>query len=533
MKKSSRLGLTGIILAFVLPFVLRLRYIGVPLERDEGAYAYGAWRMIAGDLLYRDLVDFTPPGIFYIYAIARKLFGSTASAIRIGTGFYMLAVLACMFFLVKRITGTRTAWIATAILGVISASPTILGFTANKETFLLLPIIAAWYWYESGTRENSYYKLFLSGCAAGIGLIIKQVLIFFAVALFVCSLIDLWNKNKNRISHGLYGSLLFGLGVLVPGILIIGYYAMRGALSSYIYWVFVYPFEFGSVPIAISFGIQRLWDQILAMGKSDLPFWVFGAGGLYIVLKEKSNFRYQLLVLGASLCAGVCAGMRFRPHYFIILTPVIALISGIGINAWFEYINTRLSKTLRLIITLCTVIWLIGQPFYALRGFASASGNEISRRIYGANPFVESPTIADYIAKTTPVDETIFVMGSEPQIYFYAKRKNPTRHLFFYPLTAQYGTPRAFQEDVVKAVQKARPFYIIMINLQTSLYASEPSTDRYVFDELGRMIEADYRFNGYVLIGRTESLYMFDVDQVDPRHARERIPITIFKRIAQ
>ena len=48
----------------------RMTFNEVPFERDEGGYAYGAWRILEGETLYRDLLNFTPPGVFYLYALA-------------------------------------------------------------------------------------------------------------------------------------------------------------------------------------------------------------------------------------------------------------------------------------------------------------------------------------------------------------------------------------------------------------------------------------------------------------------------------
>jgi hypothetical protein len=47
--------------------VLRLPLLSVPLERDEGGYAYMADRMHQGDTLYLDLVETKPPGVFCAY----------------------------------------------------------------------------------------------------------------------------------------------------------------------------------------------------------------------------------------------------------------------------------------------------------------------------------------------------------------------------------------------------------------------------------------------------------------------------------
>ena len=45
--------------------------------------------------------------------------------------------------------------------------------------------------------------------------------------------------------------------------------------------------------------------------------------------------------------------------------------------------------------------------------------------MYAGNPFSESLVIADYLSRHSTPDQQIAVLGSEPQLYFYAKRTPP------------------------------------------------------------------------------------------------------------
>ena len=65
-------------LAFVVP---RLPFISVPLERDEGEYAYIAQRMLEGDVPYRDAFNQKPPAVFVAYLGAFLLLGRSIEAI--------------------------------------------------------------------------------------------------------------------------------------------------------------------------------------------------------------------------------------------------------------------------------------------------------------------------------------------------------------------------------------------------------------------------------------------------------------------
>ena len=51
--------------------------------RDQGIYALVGEGLLHGKLPYRDLWDFKPPGIFFVYALAQGVFGKTMLAPRL------------------------------------------------------------------------------------------------------------------------------------------------------------------------------------------------------------------------------------------------------------------------------------------------------------------------------------------------------------------------------------------------------------------------------------------------------------------
>ena len=96
MKKRTIIIL---LLILALQIFLRIPFLGEPLERDEGAYAYIAQRMAVGQVPYRDIYDHKPPAIYFIYAGIFKLFGESAASIRYFTLFYSL-ILTFIIFLI-------------------------------------------------------------------------------------------------------------------------------------------------------------------------------------------------------------------------------------------------------------------------------------------------------------------------------------------------------------------------------------------------------------------------------------------------
>jgi len=63
-----------------------------------------------------------------------------------------------------------------------------------------------------------------------------------------------------------------------------------------------------------------------------------------------------------------------------------------------------------------------------------ASPADASRMIYPESPFPESIRIAEYLRERTTRNDTIAVLGSEPQIYFYSDRHSATGYVYTYGL---------------------------------------------------------------------------------------------------
>ncbi len=74
--------LLGVILLLV--YSIRLKFLSIPFERDEGAYAYYGRQILDGKIPYKDFYEQKLPGIFYFYALIVSLFGSTIQGLHLG-----------------------------------------------------------------------------------------------------------------------------------------------------------------------------------------------------------------------------------------------------------------------------------------------------------------------------------------------------------------------------------------------------------------------------------------------------------------
>ena len=148
VEASSRFQAThaewaGFIAICLFALLLRFPVAGMPLERDEGEYAYIAQQWLQGALPYRDTFDQKPPGVHLMYVLIESLAGTTPAAIHWATQIYTLGTLAVLFVLGRYLSSPAAGLAAAAFAAFMTVDPSVLGNAANTEVFMLLPLTAA------------------------------------------------------------------------------------------------------------------------------------------------------------------------------------------------------------------------------------------------------------------------------------------------------------------------------------------------------------------------------------------------------
>src|SRR5690349_4238038 len=81
--------------AFLVTGLAALQILVFSFGRDQGIYAVVADGLLHGKLPYRDLWDFKPPGIFFVYALAQALFGKSMLAPRLLEVLGLIGLVVC------------------------------------------------------------------------------------------------------------------------------------------------------------------------------------------------------------------------------------------------------------------------------------------------------------------------------------------------------------------------------------------------------------------------------------------------------
>jgi hypothetical protein len=150
----------------------------------------------------------------------------------------------------------------------------------------------------------------------------------------------------------------------------------------------------------------------------------------------------------------------------------------------------------------------------------------VSRIVYGANPFPEALTIARYINEHSDPAAKIAVLGSEPEIFFYAKRRSATGYLYTYPLMENQRYAKRMQEEMIAEVEAARPE---SVNVPAS-WTEGPSTERLILGWAEQYVSRRYDLEGIIDIvsmDRTEYRWGHDSRWYTPQ---SKYRLQVFKR---
>jgi hypothetical protein len=101
--------------------------------------------------------------------------------------------------------------------------------------------------------------------------------------------------------------------------------------------------------------------------------------------------------------------------------------------------------------------------------FFVLSPEQVCKAIYHTNPFSESLAIGRYLKEHTAPDARIAVLGSEPEILFYAHRHSATGYIYMYDLIAG-PQPYAgdMQQEMMAQIKEARPEYLVLVKIPAS-----------------------------------------------------------------
>jgi hypothetical protein len=262
-----------------------------------------------------------------------------------------------------------------------------------------------------------------------------------------------------------------------------------GTFERFWFWTFTYAqFYAGISDAEMAWNQLQMFMRVCGWVKWSLPW---AAAGLICLFKGKGNAdrRFILTTLLVFSLPAYCAGFYFREHYFIVMLPVVSLLTAVAVcapagarTAW-----ARLGPAAVFVAACAGFVCNQGGVWFQM------TPDAVCRTEYGQNPFVDSVEIGRFVRAHSAADARIAVLGSEPEIYFYAHRRSASGFIYMYDLVRVNRYTAQFQREMMDEIMAAQPRFLVVVKLPGS-WLIQPGADealaRWAPEYMGRYYDA-------------------------------------------
>ena len=471
-------------IAFVLANIVSYRY-----GRDQGIYAVVADAMQQGGAPYKDAWDFKPPGIFFIYWLARALFGVTEHGVRILEASALASMVGAFALLSKRWIGSWEAGVVGAACAIGIHGQLEFWHTAQPESFGA--VLIAWALvcatYRPGADDEkgpNKRALAWIGCGAlyTAAALCKPPLGggFVISAAFVAR--EAWLARDGeplgeRLKAAAKPVVAFVAGAVVVLALCLAYFSAKGALHDLYQTLFVFTphytklsFEKKWLNAYVYFTIQHFlveYSSFICVGV--LTFLVLPK----VADREREGLLHLTGVVALQLF-GVALQAKFFPYHYGAALPLGGLVAGWG--AWKLW--KRLSKSTIGVVVFGVALYFTSQGRGATRDLEDTYWDRCQKRIAAwRDPSIRRATedhlysvadvssganrdVAEWLVEHTKPDDRVYVWGFEPEIYDLARRKPATRYIYNVPQRATWS--RETRDDLMRELAATPPAVIVV-----------------------------------------------------------------------
>lgn len=518
----------AIALVVLLIAGIRFRLRDFPLERDEGEYAYAGQLILQGIPPYELAYNMKLPGTYAAYAAIMAIFGETAAGIHIGVIIVNAACIFLVFAITKKLFDPTAAVAAGAIFGLFTMRPILLGLAGHATHFVTLAALGSIYLLLRACRTNGYSLFFWSGICAGLALLMKQPGVFFGIfaGLYVC-----WSEWPGKEPRGPYWRKIawFSAGAIVPYALTCLILWRAGVFQKFWFWTVSYARAYGSEMTLLQ-GLHHFANRMELQKEHLGAIWFLIVFGMAAFVWDRKLRQHAFFVVGllAFSFLAVSVGFYYRGHYFIMLYPVLALLTGVGLSSLWALLTKLRWGLAAAIIPAVVFILTFANALYAERkAYFFDSPHEACRYVYGTNAFPEAVGVADYIREHTSPEARVAVLGSEPEIYFYAHRHSATGYIYSYALVENQPYGRVMQAEMMREIESVKPEIVVYILMQNS-WLTQPHADTEIFDWMDSYIKAHYTLEG-IADGGNRDVYAWGPAAATYRPRRPEV-IYVFRR---
>ena len=478
------LCLLGICLLFV---ALRWNSYDLPLDRDEGEYAYSGWLVRQGIAPYKHAFLQKPPMVAYSYALASVLAPNTLWAPRILACIFLASATALLGLIVRVEFGKGPALAAMWVVTPMLLLPQIEQCDANTEMFMLLPLTATVAVYTMHRKSGSAWPWFAAGILASLAFWYKYTALPVIALVFAAWAFEDWQHSRST-AQALARRWLSGLlGALVGSVAALAFFLVRDGGRH----LWECTFQFNRLYVGTgTFGGSELWYYLQLFGRH---WWVLFLALPVLFFKPNRRVWFWLVMFGV---AWLATGFSCYGQYYLVVMPFWALLVAVAVDRLASWVSPRLHLPHQLLAGVITAVVVVLVCWSDLPLVLGSQDRLVSR---ASPPLKEALVTAGHLAEITSPQDRVFVAGSEPEILFYAHRISCTRFVIVYPLMIPTSAALRYQHEAIQDLQQNPPEAIVYVRDSESwLRQKETPGDFHAY--LNKFLAEDYEIcGGYVV----------------------------------
>jgi hypothetical protein len=528
---NNNFYLVAITIVVAAVSMIRWRFVEMPLERDEGEYAYFGHLILNGITPYKEAYNMKLPGIYYMYAMIMAVFGESYKGIHIGFLLMNAGTMILLFSALKKFFNPMTGVLTSGIYGLMAMSMNVLGFAAHATHFAVFYVALSLFFFSKYEQNRKLFFAVLTGGMLGMAFLMKQQAVYFILFGGIVFLIFQFLEKPVAIPKVIVNTLAFSAGVFIPYLLVLVIMFATGTFEKFWFWTVQYASKYASgLPWSqgkdlLSMTFSPIWDEFKWI-------WILAGAGALVVLLTKFTLKQKIFALSFTLFAVLATtpGFYFRQHYFIVVLPAAALLAAITLDYAGRFLAQQIKINVIGLALPLVILFLLFNSTISKSKFYYSTENPVGlcKAIYGTNPFTESVEIAKYIKANSTEKDEIAVLGSEPQIPFYADRRSATGHIYTYGLMEIHEYNLKMQEEMISEIEKNKPLFMVFCNIPFS-WLSKPDSPHRIFDWYGKYSQENYNVVGMVDIpDQGPSSFYWGADA--QRNPKNKNSVWVFRR---
>lgn len=469
-----------LVAVLVLIAVVRVRLADLPLERDEGEYAYAGQLILEGVPPYKLAYNMKFPGTYVAYALIMLVFGQTPTGIHLGVTLVTTVTALLLWRLGRNMLDEVCGVVAATTYAALAASPALLGLAGHATHFAALFVTAGLYMLWPAQRQLTWRRVAAAGLMFGLAILMKQHAAIFCVwgAFFVWSVCRHWGIPRSNHVRFL---VAFSAGALVPFLVTCALLWYAGVMDRFMFWTISYAAEYTRI-VPLHKAPHLFFESLKKITERDQLLWLIGLTGLGGIFLQPKLHGKRLIFLGFCVAAFLTTvpGFYFRRHYFILMLPAVGLLAGCSVSAAREVLLRKCGMRLGMLPIIMYGAVLCSDFVQNSDIWFRATPVQASRKIYLGNPFVEAEVFARYIQTNSTPETRVAVLGSEPQIYFLAQRRSATGYIYTCPLMEPHRFADLMHQQMIQEIESAKPDFVLFVAIPLSWLARPGSSTRII-----------------------------------------------------